>query len=690
MKLSQIYLFLLSILILGCFSKKNEKEFIEKEFAQGSKFAAPVIALFNSGELNKISSAFAAISKNPALTPTMKLEGYTYVYYSFERMNRFDSALMYQDSCINIIEQNHLEKILYSQYSGYLLSKSTALFNLHQPEKANAIFYKVKKEAEESDNIYSKHMIFERLGLIAYKQRNFKEALENFKKISYSQEQINAVDYYKKAEIIDNIGLCYFHLKQYDSALSAYHRGLQVLEKNAATLVPYISTKEGNIKPYNHSRGVLVGNIANLYNSIEQYDSAIEYSKQSILLNGEQDGERLDAQLVAVRLADIYIKLDKLSEAEKLMQQVKKGLDSLPDESVRMNWNRQMAIMLEKQNKPDKAFGYYKAFKTISDSLNALELKDAENNIVKDLQIKNQESDLSLLKKDNELSQLYIWISVGLIIVAIAIALLIFTNYKKGKKKNQQLTLLNEQITNQQKLTEQALQQLAVSNKQKDKILNVVAHDLRNPIGAIANFLKVIQLRYEHSEGEEKILKSTQQAAVHSLALINELLEVNRIKEGEILLNKTNIHLTELLKSVVEQLQHKAIEKQQNIEISMATQDIVLNADEEKLQRVISNLIDNAIKFSANNKTIEMAAQQDAEAVTIQIKDAGIGIPEDIINQLFTASITIKRSGTNNEKSNGLGLSICKQIVEAHSGTIEVKSEENIGTTFSIKLPKDI
>jgi signal transduction histidine kinase len=143
----------------------------------------------------------------------------------------------------------------------------------------------------------------------------------------------------------------------------------------------------------------------------------------------------------------------------------------------------------------------------------------------------------------------------------------------------------------------------------------------------------------------------------------------------------------DLLNRVVEQLQHRVNEKHQKIVLTSSVHNILLDADAEKLQRVITNLIDNAIKFSENNKTIELIVQQDDKDVIIKIKDAGMGIPKDIIEQLFTASITIKRSGTNNEKSNGLGLSICKQIIEAHSGTVDVDSTENVGSTFTIKLP---
>lgn len=679
--------FVLPFLFGGCISKENKQELVNKEFAQGVEYFGPLVTLFNKAELNKTTSVFKEICNINNLTSVMKLQGYNCVFLSFERMKSYDSSLMFADSCINTIEQNNLQAYLPNFYLGFLLSKSSTLYNLHQSDKANELFYKAKKQIDMLDATEVKYMMIEKLGLVAYNQKNYNEASEGFKTALVLDDKMNSKNYYKKAEIVDNIGLCYFKLQQYEKALNFYNAAIDTLNRHADNLAPYIEGPIGNKVVYNHSKGVIVGNIANVYNALQQYDSAIKYSKLSILLNSEQEGERLDAQMVSSRLIDIYIKLTKWKDAEVLMQQVKKGLDSLPDASVRMNWYRQMATLLEQKNKTNEAFFYFKTYNQIKDSINKIELADAENNIVKDLQIKNQNADLSLLKKDNQLSQLYIWIAVGLIIIAIAITILIFTNYKKGKRKNLQLTQLNEEISAQQKLTEEALQQLSVSNREKDRILNVVAHDLRNPIGAIANFLDIVQVKYEHSEDEEKILKSSRNAAVHSLTLINELLEVNEMSSGKQGLKKSSFDINKLVDAAIEQLQFKANAKQQVLKVTKPDYIMTVNADAEKLQRVVTNLVDNAIKFSDVNKTIEVGLEHLDNIIQLTVKDAGIGIPNNIKEQLFTASITVKRKGTNNEKSNGLGLSICKQIVEAHEGKIWVESEESSGTTFFITIP---
>ena len=217
--------------------------------------------------------------------------------------------------------------------------------------------------------------------------------------------------------------------------------------------------------------------------------------------------------------------------------------------------------------------------------------------------------------------------------------------------------------------------------------MNVVSHDLRNPIGAITNFLDIVQLKYEHSEEEEQILKTSQQAAEHSLKLINELLEVNQLQDGELILAKTTVDVKQLVDVVMNELKHKANAKQQTIQLQADNENYWIEADAEKLQRVIANLIDNAIKFSEKGKEVVVRLTQAENTLQIKVKDSGMGIPANLIEQLFTTSIIVKRKGTNNEKSNGLGLSICKQIIEAHTGSILVESEVGKGSCFTVVLP---
>ncbi|MFY7963928.1 MAG: ATP-binding protein [Chitinophagaceae bacterium] len=672
------------LIVFSCSTTKQKEQDVKKQFDKGIEYFTPLVTIFNKAELEKTTAAFRNICNQNTLTPIMKLQGYNCVFLSFERMGRYDSSLLFVDSCIYTIEENKLEEFLPQFYLGLLLSKSLTLYNLHQSDKANAIFYKAKKEIDAIDRVEIKYSMIESLGLLAYRQKNYKEALQDFKTTLHLHEQANPKNYYKKTEIIDNIGLCFFKSQQYDSALNYYYKALDTLNKYSNCLAPYINGLEGNNVVYKHSRGVVVGNMANVFAAKAQYDSTIKYSKESILLNSDKQGERLDAQKVASRLVDIYIKLYKWDEAETLIQQVGKSLDSLPDANVRMNWNKQMAKILENKKQTATAYTYFKKYNDIKDSLAKIELKDAENDIVKDLQLKNQEADLLLLKKSNQLNQIYVLVAVGLVVVAIVVAFLIYSNYKKGKRKNEQLSFLNAELTQEKLKTEKILNKLEISNKDKDRILRVVAHDLRNPLSGIAAASKTI-LETDEETYNKKLMMMIEKTSHHSLHLINELLQTH--SHSEIELNKQSICINNLLQHCFSIIVHKAQEKQQNLTLNLPAEAFDLNLDEAKMERVILNVINNAIKFTPVKGAIEMALQIANNSCLISIKDNGIGIPKNEIKDIFEMFNQARKTGTAGEKSFGLGLSICKQIVEAHQGKIWVESEVGKGSCFFIELP---
>jgi signal transduction histidine kinase len=341
-------------------------------------------------------------------------------------------------------------------------------------------------------------------------------------------------------------------------------------------------------------------------------------------------------------------------------------------------------LLAKKTNDYKAALSAYEKFRYYDDSVH----RQKQNLVIMDQQVKyeTKEKD-NLLKMEIKNNVTYRLVLLCISIMACIIIILIYVNFRKSKKSVKKLTSLNKTVNEQKYQVELALTQVEKANKDKDRILNVVAHDLRNPIGAIANFLDIAQVKYEHSEEEEQILKTSQQAAVHSLTLINDLLEVNQMQEGNLVLNKTKTNIKQLAEQSIDYLRYKAIAKQQTIILKADGDNFNINGDAEKLQRVITNLVDNAVKFSYIGKDVLVNIQQQQHHIEISITDSGVGIPPNIIEQLFTASITVKRKGTNNEKSNGLGLSICKQIIEAHNGKILVESEDGKGTCFTVQLP---
>ena len=219
----------------------------------------------------------------------------------------------------------------------------------------------------------------------------------------------------------------------------------------------------------------------------------------------------------------------------------------------------------------------------------------------------------------------------------------------------------------------------------KNDVLGMVAHDLRNPIGAIESIAQLIEM--DELDDDMKENTSMIKASCHkALTIINDLLEVARNdNSNEMAENLVNIN--DFLQGIVQVWKH----------VSSFTNKLVLTApgqpvhaliDQEKFHRVIDNLISNAAKFSKEGDEIELSLTEKETYVQIGITDHGMGIPPELIPHIFDRFSKAGRKGLKGEKSTGLGLSISRQIVEKHHGRIDVESTEGKGTTFTIRLPR--
>jgi signal transduction histidine kinase len=338
-------------------------------------------------------------------------------------------------------------------------------------------------------------------------------------------------------------------------------------------------------------------------------------------------------------------------------------------------------MLAKKTDNYQVALEAYEKFRNYDDTIH----RQKQNLLVMDQQVKYETKEKeNLLQVQIKNNAIYRLVVICITIMAIVIILLIYSNFKRSKKNVQKLTLLNNEINLQKKQVEFALEKLEISNKDKDRILRVVAHDLRNPIGGIAAISQAILDQHEDVENKD-LIQMIENTSTHSLTLISELLQADSSNKES--LNLESIAINQLVKKTATLLNYKAFEKQQQINIDALTKDIFVNIDENKMDRVIGNLITNAIKFSPKQSVINLAIQQQTTSVIITIKDNGIGIPQAMQSQIFEMFGNAKRKGTNGEKSFGLGLSICKQIVEAHHGKIWVESQEGMGSCFFIELP---
>ncbi|MCL6572481.1 MAG: HAMP domain-containing protein [Bacillus sp. (in: Bacteria)] len=213
-----------------------------------------------------------------------------------------------------------------------------------------------------------------------------------------------------------------------------------------------------------------------------------------------------------------------------------------------------------------------------------------------------------------------------------------------------------------------------------------VAHELRTPLTILQGKLESIQ------EGaikptEEVVLELTDE--VYRLnRLVSDLQQLSLAEAGKLLLNKQPVELKPLIDRVCGYLQLLADEKKITLKYEEIPTECVLEMDADRITQVIVNLIGNALRHTPEQGVVEVVAQEQDLSTIIQVRDTGQGIPEDVLPFIFDRFYKRDSSRSRHEGGTGLGLSIAKGFVEAHGGSITVESERNMGTVFTIKLPK--
>lgn len=226
--------------------------------------------------------------------------------------------------------------------------------------------------------------------------------------------------------------------------------------------------------------------------------------------------------------------------------------------------------------------------------------------------------------------------------------------------------------------------EIETASRLKNEILGIVAHDLRNPLTAIYSLAMMMEddrtINAENQENLEMIKISCDKAT----SIINDLIETAHNDKDNVF-DIEEVELNQyLLKIVDEWVKNK--KGQNKILYYGSDLPIYTHINMEKMQRVMDNLISNAIKFSGESERIEITLRDTEGQIFIDVKDFGVGIPESLLPYIFDRFSRASRRGIRGEESVGLGLSIVKQIVEKHGGDIGVYSTETQGTTFTIHM----
>lgn len=671
---------LLNFFLLAMFSckKKDTPAGNSEEFLRTRAHVDTLLGTNHVPEGMRLIDSFVNHSKNLTLEDKYGAYGYRYFYYH-RALNDHKKALLYADTMLSIANESVNNP---RQYEHLFIDAQMALgdtyFNLGQYNAAYQHLFRGYLVGKNSLNHAALSEYMYRMGMIVYKMGNYKLAKDYFMR-SYLYYEIvtdDFVNFYHVQELLDNIALSYKHSDRLDSAIIYFDKSLAFINK-------YGPQFKDRPTMMDIARGVVYGNKAEIYISQKKYGEAIALLKKSIEINLQKDFDNADAELSEIKLANIYDEQKRDTELHPLLTALGSQLKTIKAPEVEADWNHLMSNYYLRKNDLAKAFNYLQTYNTLRDENIKRFMLLKESDIDKQFDTYEKQQQIEQLSSNNKIQRILLVVILIFSAMSLIIILLVYRNWRRSKKDVQTVKLLNQQINEQNTELGKTLNELKLSSQEKDRILRTVAHDLRNPIGGIAS-LTTMMADDEYTDEQKELINLVKETSHNSLELINEILEATNVTSIEI--NPELVEINALVSTCVELLRFKAAEKAQKIFFEPLNSPQQLMISREKIWRVINNLITNAIKFSTTGAPIFVKIVTDAGEVIISVLDNGIGIPDKLKDQVFNMFTKAQRPGTSGEKSFGLGLSICKQIIEKSHGKIWFESS-NRGTVFYISLP---
>jgi PAS domain S-box-containing protein len=224
--------------------------------------------------------------------------------------------------------------------------------------------------------------------------------------------------------------------------------------------------------------------------------------------------------------------------------------------------------------------------------------------------------------------------------------------------------------------------------RRKDEFLAVLAHELRNPLAPLRSSLQLMRMAMTDRHAVDHALGVMERQLQQMVRLIDDLLDVSRISRGMITLRKESVSMSDVLESAVETIRPAIDAAGQELHLSLPTPPIFVDADATRLAQIFANLLSNAAKYTWRGGRIDLAMNLQGSCVAVSVKDNGVGIPANMLQKVFDMFIRVDGSLEKTQGGLGIGLTLVKQLVEMHGGTIEARSEGYcVGSEFIVRMP---
>ena len=429
-------------------------------------------------------------------------------------------------------------------------------------------------------------------------------------------------------------------------------------------------------------------------------EKGLEHAINAMKYSRDIDNQDLNNQ-VSIQYGAALYHSSKLNDAEKQFLQLLENSESTNQLSLQQKAHLYLSNIYAKIGQGMKAYDHRLKYGEISQLLSASEARRAIDSLLFIVELDSRTRENELLKANEEANEALIKIqkkqnillSVVLVVVVV-VSYVFWSTSRKRKLLNSELTEKNERIIEQQEkisVQNEKLKDhnvlLEEANKEKDFLMNVVAHDLKSPINRIKGITQLLKLT-EPNEEQQNYLDILMKVSEDNLDFIRDLLDVSAFEGSERKLNFQEFNVNQLLEEIKEDFKNASDSKGITVNLRLVEKELNIITDHEYCTRILTNLFSNAIKFTPVGKAVGLGANFSDNKIQFSVKDSGPGFTDEDKEQLYKKFTKLSAQPTQGESSNGLGLALVKILVYKLDGEIELNTEVGQGSEFIVSFNK--
>jgi len=578
-------------------------------------------------------------------------------HYFFTQNNAATAAMI--DSALCLYKTPELQQHYPRSYVGLLLFGGQIAYRLLQYNKANDYYFRAKKLADAHLNPCERTAFHYNIAMVLYRQENYRQSLSYFKQAYALQNtcapQTMAI-VLQQQEIQCNIGLCFLQVKRYDSATHHFETALQIANRYKDSLGPQTMDK---------IYGVVYGDQSKVALETGRLDKAERLALKGIALN-DREGYDIDNALgVKLQLADVYNRKKDFASMRGVLGELQVPVLQA-DARKQLEWRWLMASYYEQTARADSALHFLKAYFLLRDAVAVQQKQLTAADINRQLSEKERELQISILKKDNQVGRIYLWVTVVFSCMSLAIIFLVYHNYRRSRKSLAVSLALNEEIRRQKTAREEEEKQRhrliteAVIRAQESE-RSVIGLELHDNINQVLTTVKLHNEMVLEGVGDPKVLLT--RASKYLQDCINEIRGLSKQLSAPTL---GKISLEESVKDLID-----SINLASTVKITRSISGLNNESLKQDLHigvyRILQEQLNNVLKHAeASEVSIHLERKKDSIRLAVTDNGKGFAMPGN---------------------KGGIGLMNMQTRAENLNGTFVLNSQPGQGCRIEVVIP---